>query len=112
MEARAVDIHLDAQDPEQLRVGDALMRMFIDHATELGVDHVIWNRRIWYAGRAGEGIRDWPAGRDPHTDHVHVAFTRDGSRQQPPYPVPLLDGIHIELYGHMGSERPTPVGAP
>ncbi len=46
-------------------------------ARRLGVQYVIWNKRIWgsYAGSAG-----WRpySGASPHTDHVHISLTRAG----------------------------------
>jgi hypothetical protein len=98
-EGRAADIHLDAFDPIHLQIGDALVQMFIDYATDLGVDHIIWNREIWSADRAQEGLRTWPPDRNPHTNHVHVAFTRQGSQAAPPYIIALLDGVYIEVFG-------------
>src|SRR5215831_18681695 len=94
-EGRAADIYLNASDPEQRRIGDAVFDRFIRYAADLGIDHIIWNRHIWSADRAREGVRDWPADRDPHTNHIHVAFTRAGSQQQPSILLPILDGIHI-----------------
>jgi hypothetical protein len=100
-EGRAVDVHLNAFDESERLTGDALAQMFVDRATDLGVDHVIWNRRIWSAAHAADGWRAWPADRNPHTNHVHVAFTRQGSQIVPPYLIPLLDGIHISRFGTM-----------
>lgn len=98
-EGRAADIYINAYDAEQLPVGDALFDRFIRFAPDLGVDHVIWNGQVWSVDEGGPNA--WPAGRNPHTNHVHVAFTRDGSQQQPGYLIPILDGIHIELFGDM-----------
>jgi hypothetical protein len=51
------------------------------------LDHVIWNRQIWSSARGGP--RPY-TGVSPHTDHVHVAFTRAGS-QNTTFPRTLLD---------------------
>lgn len=106
-EGRAADIHLRAANPTEQRVGDSLFQLFIDHAQDFGVDHVIWNRQIWSSDRGGP--RPWPAHRNPHTDHVHVAFSRAGSQRIPPYLVPLLDSIHIELFGSIRTQAPVPI---
>jgi hypothetical protein len=105
-EGRAVDIYVLASDSEELRIGDALFDRFIQYAADLGVDHVIWNRHIWSADQAADGVRDWPADRNPHTNHVHVAFTRPGSQQEPGFLIAIFDGISIELYGRMAGESP------
>jgi len=100
-EGRAADIYLNAFDPVHLQIGDALVQKFIDYATDLRIDHIIWNRQIWSAAHAQDGLRTWPADRNPHTNHVHIAFTRQGSQAAPPYIIALLDGVYIEVFGTM-----------
>jgi hypothetical protein len=78
-EGRAIDIHLNANKPNDRLVGDELFRVLIDAAHATGIDNVIWNRQIWSTRRPT--IRHYP-GANPHTDHIHVEFTRDGSQQQ------------------------------
>lgn len=99
-EGRAADIYLRANIPEQKALGDALFKMFRERSRELGVHHVIWNRQIWSARRGGPR----PYGGGSHRDHVHVAFTRVASQKQPSILIPLLDGIHIGLYGKLSGE--------
>lgn len=41
----------------------------------LGVEELIYNRRIWTAARAGEFWRDYN-GENPHTDHVHIGISK------------------------------------
>ena len=86
-EGRALDIGLLATQPNEKFLGDQLFQMFIQNAAELGLDHVIWNRQIWSNQRGGP--RPY-TGVSPHTDHVHVAFTRDGS-QRTSFPRTALD---------------------
>lgn len=100
-EGRAADIFLNAFDPVHLQIGDALVLMFIDYAADLGIDHIIWNRQVWSTDHAQEGLRPWESSRNPHTNHVHVAFTRDGSQVAPPYLIALLDGVYIKVFGTM-----------
>ena len=102
-EGRAADIYLDANDAEELRIGNGLFGMFRTRGTELGVDHVIWNRQIWSAARGGP--RNYTGSGGPHTNHIHVAFTRPGSQRQPSILIPLLDGVHLDLYGRLFGER-------
>jgi len=79
-QGRAADIFLDANNPTEKQVADNLFYMFRTFALELGVDHVIWNRQIWSNTRGGPRVYS----NSPHTNHVHVAFTRAGSQLRPP----------------------------
>jgi hypothetical protein len=76
---RALDIGLSAFDPEQKFLGDQLFKLFIKYGSQIGPDHVIWNRKIW------SPIKTDPrsyTGKSPHIDHLHVAFTPEGSQRQ------------------------------
>ena len=53
--------------------GDRLAAYARGNASRYRIDYVIWDRRIWSVGRAGEGWRAY-RGWSPHTDHVHVSF--------------------------------------
>lgn len=86
-EGRAVDIGLSASKADEKALGDQLFRLLIKNATELGLDHVIWNQQIWSTARGGP--RHY-TGISPHTDHIHVAFSRDGS-QRTSFPRTMLD---------------------
>jgi hypothetical protein len=89
-EGRALDFHLDATDPSQKALGDRLFDAIINKADKIGVDNVIWNGQIWSVGKQVAGKRKYD-GKNPHTDHVHVEFTRDGSQLQ------SLEAILIEV---------------
>ena len=89
-EGRALDFHLDATDPSQKALGDRLFDAIIRKAEKIGVDNVIWNREIWSVGKKVGGKRKYN-GKNPHTDHVHVEFTRAGSQHV------TLDDILIEV---------------
>jgi len=90
-EGRALDIHLNAKDPDQKALGDRLVQILIQRATSIGVDNVIWNRGIWSVthptNRRYHGV-------SPHTDHIHVEFTREGSQLDQQH---LLNAILIDL---------------
>jgi|LGOV01.1.fsa_nt_gb hypothetical protein len=105
-EGRAADIYLNASNSEQRAIGDGLFRIFTEYCSELGVDHVIWNLRI--ASRHRPTPREYTGSGGPHTNHAHVAFTRPGSQQTPPILIPLLDGIHIDVYGYLAGEPSDP----
>jgi hypothetical protein len=76
-EGRALDIGLLVSRPNEKLIGDQLFKIFIETSDELGLDHVIWNRQIW--SQAHPSLRPYH-GQNPHTNHVHVAFTREGSQ--------------------------------
>ncbi|MDQ1620764.1 MAG: hypothetical protein QOE19_3333 [Actinomycetota bacterium] len=50
-------------------------------ARRLGIQYVIWNRKIWGSYAATAGWRKY-SGANPHTDHVHISFTWAGARKQ------------------------------
>jgi hypothetical protein len=86
-EGRALDIGLLVSRPAEKALGEQLFKLFIRDAAELGLDHVIWNTQIWSARRGGP--RHY-GGANPHTDHIHMAWTRDGS-QRVVFPRFILD---------------------
>jgi hypothetical protein len=79
-EGRALDVFFRPVTPDNRRRGWALAQYLVAHAARLHVDHVIFDGRIWSAGRRSEqGWRVYtPPSRsgDPvvleHRDHVHV----------------------------------------
>ncbi|MEZ5063704.1 MAG: hypothetical protein R3B81_03165 [bacterium] len=95
-EGRAADIYLSAFEPYEKMLGDGLLRLFGSNLTPLGVDHVIWNRQIWSAEKGGPR-RYENKKNGPHTDHVHVAFTRAGSQKQPPLLSKLVRDLRWQL---------------
>jgi|GEM_PF-2850673 len=95
-QGRAADIYLDAFDDLQKYLGDELFSMFVDNATDLGVEHIIWNRQIWSAEKGGP--RSYTnAANGPHTNHIHVAFSELGSQLQPVQLLNLLDEIKAKF---------------
>ncbi len=83
-QGRALDIGVNAHRPAEKVVGDGLFHALIHAAHESGIDNVIWNRQIWSVEKGGP--RPWVgnysngAPRNPHTDHIHVEWTHDGSQ--------------------------------
>ena len=59
--------------------GTDLARQLVDNSAELGVQCVIWDRRIWSGARPAEGWRPY-GGVDPHDTHLHVELTRAAGR--------------------------------
>jgi len=97
-EGRAVDIYLDAGHPYMRQIGDALFNLFKDFAADLEVEEVIWNRQIWSTTQPT--VHKY-LGKKPHTDHVHVAFTRSGSQKSPPLLITLLERAHLAVEGSL-----------
>jgi len=50
-------------------------------ARRLGIQYIIWNRRIWGAYSASSGWRTY-TGASPHTDHVHFSLSWAGARKK------------------------------
>lgn len=75
-EGRALDIHLSVSRPDEKLIADRLYRIFIEAAYQTGIDNVIWNRTIWSRSRGAHHYN----GQNPHTDHIHVEFTKAGSQ--------------------------------
>lgn len=77
-EGRALDIGLDVRKPTEKTIGDGLFKIFVDVAVPCGIEEVIWNRQIW--STRTPHVHPY-TGHSPHTDHVHVGFTREASQQ-------------------------------
>jgi hypothetical protein len=78
-EGRAIDIFFRPISPEAQRRGWAVAHYLVAQADRLGIRTVIFDDRIWTAGRSESGWRDYDAGDGPgdrtvleHRDHVHV----------------------------------------
>jgi hypothetical protein len=85
-EGRAVDVFVRPVSPANRARGWAMASYLVAHAGRLGVDHVIFDKRIWTAGaRSESGWRDYDAPDGPgdravleHRDHVHVDVLAGG----------------------------------
>ena len=86
-EGRALDWMLNANDPQQLALGNALTRWLAAPdsqgrpgamARRFGINYMIWNRQQWNAWTPDMA---WKAyyGASPHTDHIHFSFNWDGA---------------------------------
>lgn len=54
--------------------GTELANLLVTHHLDLGVQLVIWQRRIWSNIRKAEGWRVY-RGTSPHTEHMHIELT-------------------------------------
>ena len=86
-EGRALDWMIDAYDPQQKAIGDAVTRWLSASddkgnpgvmARRLGIMYIIWDRKVWRAYAPEKGWATY-TGSSPHTDHIHFSFTWDGA---------------------------------
>jgi hypothetical protein len=94
----AADIYVRVAEENEKKVGDGLLDMFMWYASELGVEKVIWNTMTWESKANTPGVPRRFLGGKPHTDHVHVRFTREMSQRTPPSLVFRLQALHDELF--------------
>ncbi|HEV2772833.1 MAG TPA: hypothetical protein VGV57_08415 [Thermoleophilaceae bacterium] len=89
-EGRAVDWYRNANDPTQAAEAQRIIDWLLgpdaqgnQHALarRMGIEEVIWNRRIWTARRHAEGWRPY-GGVNPHTDHLHIGMNWPGARME------------------------------
>lgn len=109
-EGRALDIHFSISPAlpteEENVIAYRLFRLFIEEYSELGMDHVIWNRQQWSI--TNQKIRPYPdpdvkGWRSPHEDHIHIAWTREGSQ----YRYFPMVSMRIGLYAHLRKKTST-----
>lgn len=93
-EGRAVDVMLPVSGGKAHPDGDMLLGLIAPHGKALGVQTVIWNRRI-YSARSPEG-REY-RGTNPHVDHLHIELTRKAGAT-------LNYGTIVEVTGSGNSE--------
>jgi hypothetical protein len=99
-EGRAVDWYRNAADTAQAAEAQRIIDWLLNpdaqgnqHAVarRMGVQEIIWNRRIWTARRQAEGWRPY-TGVNPHTDHLHIGLNWPGARMQTSYWQPQRAG--------------------
>jgi hypothetical protein len=76
-DGRALDIgYSGVSNP----AGTRLVQRLLPHVGRLGIQRIIWNRRVWDARSPG-GRAYGGGGLSPHTDHVHIELTWASARQ-------------------------------
>lgn len=84
---RAADLFFNAADPAQAERANQLVFMLLAAdaagnpqalARRMGVQTIIWNRRIWTSNQPNAGMRPY-SGESPHTDHVHLELSAAGA---------------------------------
>ena len=77
---RAIDIWIATG---HLDVGTSIFDWCIANRSAIGLNEVIFNRRIWRADNLSAGVHAYTV--NPHTDHIHIAINRDAARRLPPF---------------------------
>lgn len=75
-EGRAADLGIN---PHGADYGDEIAELLRTRSADLGVQCVIWRRRIWSGAHPDAGWRAYQ-GTNPHLDHVHVELSRAAAR--------------------------------
>lgn len=99
-EGRAVDL---AIRPYSAKYGTELADLIRRHSAELGIQCVIWNRRIW-SGYYDE-FRPY-TGVNPHVDHLHVELTWAAANRSATATVALWEEVLGHLVDNEGDVRP------
>lgn len=88
---RALDIMLpiDSTQPYEAsadnELGDPLANWLLEHADELGIQLIIWDRKIWSSGRSpGERLYNY-GGVHPHHDHIHMELNPEAAALGTPW---------------------------
>ncbi|HEU5456018.1 MAG TPA: peptidoglycan-binding domain-containing protein, partial [Nocardioides sp.] len=117
-EGRALDWMINASNPDQLALANALTRWLAAPdaqgrpgamAKRFGINYIIWNRQMWRAYDPGRGWAQY-YGVSPHTDHIHFSFNWDGAYKRTSW----WSGVAVTtpLTGPTGGSTPTPPPAP
>lgn len=80
-EGRAIDVGFPVVNRKAHADGSRLLEDLAKNAKELGLQCIIWNRRI-YSARSPRGRKY--TGANPHIDHLHIELTRDASKTLTP----------------------------
>jgi hypothetical protein len=88
---RALDVMVpNADGPTVGALGDRIGAWLVEHATEIGVQYIIWTRVSWNPNRSDPQFRPY-TGPSPHVDHLHVELNEDAAAQRTPW---FSDGIN------------------
>lgn len=86
-DGRALDWMLDASDPADKAIADAVTQWLTTAdgkgnvaaaARRFGIMYIIWNRKVWKSYRDSDIWTDY-TGPVPHIDHIHFSFAWDGA---------------------------------
>ncbi len=81
---RAIDIHIPLDGGQADNgLGDPIANYLVEHADEMGIQMVIWDRWMWSTSR--EPYSRSYGGAHAHHDHLHVELTPEASRMETPW---------------------------
>lgn len=66
-------------------LGDPIGNWLIEHAEEIGVQYIIWDRWTWNGARAPGAKERAYTGVNPHVDHLHVELSVEGGAMGTPW---------------------------
>jgi hypothetical protein len=82
---RAIDIFIPlASGQADNSAGDPVANWLVEHAQEIGVQFIIWDRTKWSLSASGRKDSAY-GGPHPHHDHLHVELTIDGANGRTPW---------------------------
>ncbi|MEZ4340009.1 MAG: hypothetical protein R3B82_25590 [Sandaracinaceae bacterium] len=84
---RALDIMIPtvAGSEADNDLGDPIGNYLIEHAEEIGIQFIIWDRWTWGAHRASGSKERMYGGAHPHNDHLHVELSVDAAAMRTPW---------------------------
>jgi hypothetical protein len=75
---RALDIFIPTRGrAADAAAGDPVANWLVTHASQMGIQLIIWNRSVWRANGSNESAYSGP---HPHHDHLHVELTEASAR--------------------------------
>jgi len=110
MSIHAVGRALDIMTPTlEAPEGEGLANWLVEHAKELGIQLVIWNRKVWQGSVPVAHRFQNYTGRKPHIDHVHAEVTlAAGPRLQPETPMQVLSAEMLAAVREVLHPMPAP----
>jgi peptidoglycan hydrolase-like protein with peptidoglycan-binding domain len=83
---RALDIHFPmVSGMANSQAGDPVANWLVEHAQEIGIQYIIWNRTKWN-GSTKNGRKDGRyGGPNPHIDHIHAELNLDAAARRTPW---------------------------
>lgn len=74
---RAADVYLDSKKPEELQIGNEILRKLLANAAKLRVQYVTWNNLTHYPNGTKVPLSaKWQGSASKrHENHLHVEFT-------------------------------------
>jgi len=83
---RAVDIMIDLVGGEaDNELGDPIGNYLIEHAEEIGIQYIIWDRWKWNGSRSPGDKDGYYSGAHPHNDHLHVELSVAAANMELPW---------------------------